>query len=243
MRSSAIVSSTSAGAAIRRAASLGCSGKAGWGPTRPAARSSAATSRGTAKCAAWSPCRWPISRLPSRKDSSPRSPSTAVTPGHEVTSAMICSLAVGMVRTLRRDPARLPGVIGPTTCALGAQAGERQVVEVDLEAERVQGDGAQPPDDRGVERLAPAAPLALRGSSQGCGGRPAGGAPDAVGMADDARGLERAQVAVDGGDVAGPGAGELLGRARRAGSVQALQQPSPRRGEADAAGAQGADRG
>src|SRR5215207_11709561 len=239
----AMTSSTSPVPAMRRAASLGCCGKAGCGPTRSAARSSAASSRGNAKWAAWSPWRWPISRLPSRNESSPRSPWVAVTPGHEVTSAVICSLAEGMAATLRRDASCGPGDIGPTTSAVGAQAGEREVVEVELEAEQPVRDGAELRHGGAVERLAAPAPLALRGGAHGRGGRPARGAAGPVRVADDACSLQGAEVAVDGRDVAGASGRELLGRARRPGGVEALEQPPPRRREPDALGAERAERG
>jgi hypothetical protein len=48
---------------------------------------------GKPKCAAWSPCRWPISREPTLNANSPRLPGPATTPGQEVTSSVIRLLA------------------------------------------------------------------------------------------------------------------------------------------------------
>jgi hypothetical protein len=52
----------------------------------------AQTSLGKAKWAAWSPCRWPISRPPTLNANSPRRPGPAATPGQEVTCSVIRSL-------------------------------------------------------------------------------------------------------------------------------------------------------
>src|SRR5919109_2228733 len=71
---------------------------------RPCSKSSAHTSLGKPKWAAWSPCRWPISRRPTLKANSPRRPGPASTPGHDVTSSVICWLGVrGSVMKLLQD--------------------------------------------------------------------------------------------------------------------------------------------
>ena len=114
---------------------------------------------------------------------------------------------------------------------------------MDLEAEGAARHGAQLGDDRAVERDAAAAALALGRRPDGARGRPGGGAAGAVGVADEAGLLERGEVAVDRGDVAGAGGRELLGSAGRARGVEALEQPPARGGEAEAAGAQGAEGG
>src|SRR2546429_426458 len=56
--------------------------------------SSSHSSGGKKRCAAWLPCRWPISRGPTLNANSPRRPGPASTPGQEVTSALMRSLAV-----------------------------------------------------------------------------------------------------------------------------------------------------
>src|SRR4029450_11252619 len=61
---------------------------------RPSSKSSLQIAFGNPKWAAWSPCRWPISREPTLNANSPRLPGPASTPGHEVTSSVIRSLAV-----------------------------------------------------------------------------------------------------------------------------------------------------
>ena len=89
-----MTSSTSASLSMRRAPQPGLSGMTGCGPMRPSARSSAPIALGKPKCATRSPCRWPISRRPTRKENSPREPCAVVTPGHDVASAVMRSLAV-----------------------------------------------------------------------------------------------------------------------------------------------------
>src|SRR5512133_478644 len=108
---------------MRRAAGPRLSGKTGWWDTCPCSKSSAQTSLGKKKCAAWSPCRWPISRRPTRKANSPRRPGPALTPGHEVTSSTICWLAVRASVMFAIVRTRAPGshgqlVLGPSVQAL-----------------------------------------------------------------------------------------------------------------------------
>src|SRR3954469_2099071 len=97
----AITSATSSSSSIARAAIFVEYGLTGWGPTRPASRSCAPTSRGKPKWAAWSPWRWPISRPPTVKANSPRRPGPAATPGHDVTSRVMRSLARSMPAKLQ----------------------------------------------------------------------------------------------------------------------------------------------
>src|SRR4029450_1024984 len=59
---------------------------------RPSSKSSLQIAFGNPKWAAWSPCRWPISREPTLNANSPRLPGPATTPGQEVTSSVIRSL-------------------------------------------------------------------------------------------------------------------------------------------------------
>src|SRR5918999_1548527 len=66
-----------------------------------------------------SPCRWPSLRRPSVKPNSPRSPRPASTPGQEVTSSVICSLAVRGVLIDVLLPA--PGVVLRISSRLQAQ--------------------------------------------------------------------------------------------------------------------------
>src|SRR6267143_905754 len=61
---------------------------------RPCLRRSIQTWRGKPKCAAASPCRWPISRRPTRNHNSPRLPWPVVTPGQDVTTSTICRLGL-----------------------------------------------------------------------------------------------------------------------------------------------------
>src|SRR4051812_10657237 len=101
----AITSSTSASAAIRRAAGPSRPGNTGWSTMRPASRSSRHRGAGKKKWAAWSPWRWPISRPPTLKANSPRRPGPAVTPGHEVTVSVMRRLGVAV--------SDMPPVSGP----------------------------------------------------------------------------------------------------------------------------------
>src|SRR5215213_11145413 len=86
---------------------------------RPASKSSCQTAFGKPMCRTRSPCRCPISRRPTRKPNSPRLPSPASTPGHDVASAVIRSLAllvlVVIPRSVGGPRCRLPSVIGPRT--------------------------------------------------------------------------------------------------------------------------------
>jgi len=92
-------------------------------PTSPRSKRSAQISFGKKKCAEWSPWRWPISRWPTLKANSPRRPGPAVTPRQEVTSSVICWLAVrGSVidAIVRRHGAGSQGqlVLGPSVESL-----------------------------------------------------------------------------------------------------------------------------
>src|SRR3954462_11712635 len=118
MPMSAMTSSTSCSFSILRAAGPSLPGKTGWWTTRPAANSSAQMVLGNEKWAEWSPCRWPISRRPTLNANSPRRPGPASTPGHEVTSSVICLLALSvsvMPSIVRVRRSGLPGAIGPRT--------------------------------------------------------------------------------------------------------------------------------
>src|SRR4051812_22997391 len=86
---------------------------------------------GKKKCATWSPWRWPISRWPTRKANSPRRPGPALTPGHEVTSSVICWLALraSVMPAIVRP--RAPGshgqlVLGPSAQALRYRRADAQ---------------------------------------------------------------------------------------------------------------------
>src|SRR3954451_5924409 len=121
-----MTSSTSSALSMRRAPGPSLPGKTGCSTMRPSARSSRQTSLGKKKCAAWSPCRWPISWRPTLKANSPRRPGPASTPGHEVTSSVMRSLALRvslMPRIVAAAGARPPGEIRPRSSGL---AGARQ---------------------------------------------------------------------------------------------------------------------
>src|SRR4051794_4782611 len=105
---SAITSRTSSSSSIRRAAGPSLSGKTGWWTMRPLAWRSAHTAFGNEKCAAWSPWRWPISRRPTRNANSPRRPGPDSTPGQDVTSRVMSSLA-DMAAMMLPAPARRQG--------------------------------------------------------------------------------------------------------------------------------------
>src|ERR1044071_1956204 len=99
---------------MRRAAGPSLPGKTGWWTTRPASNRSAQTAFGNEKCAAWSPCRWPISRRPTLNANSPRRPGPASTPSHDVTSEVICWLAVMTPGCARPGRVRHPQLgLGP----------------------------------------------------------------------------------------------------------------------------------
>src|SRR3954452_5055277 len=89
---------------MRRAAGPCFSGKTGCCVTRPSAKSSAHTSFGKKKWAERSPCRWPISCLPTLNANSPRRPGPASTPSQAETSSAICLLGevVVLLRLRRR---------------------------------------------------------------------------------------------------------------------------------------------
>src|SRR4051794_36578368 len=133
-----MTSRMSSSPAMRRAAGPRFSGNTGCHVPLPAANRSSHTSLGNEKCAAWSPCRWPSSRRPTRKANSPRRPGPASTPGQEVTSCVMSSLAVCAVvmgasctlegpgrqgqlvlgRALHADE-RVPAAVGDVLVALG----------------------------------------------------------------------------------------------------------------------------
>src|SRR4029450_11749348 len=89
----AITSSTSSSVSIVRAPKPGRSGNTGWWSMRPCANRSLQTAFGSTKRAERSPSRWPTSRAPTLTANPPRLPGPATTPGHEVTSSVIRSLA------------------------------------------------------------------------------------------------------------------------------------------------------
>src|SRR4051794_13281673 len=151
-----MTSRTSPSSAIRRAAGPSLPGNTGWWTTRPASNSSAQSAFGNEKWAAWSPCRWPISRRPTLKANSPRRPGPASTPGQEVTSSVICPLAVCDFAIDSRVAARLPDTSARDRTArvvLGVDVGGTFTDAVLLAGERlVTGKAPTTPDDqsRGV---------------------------------------------------------------------------------------------